>query len=93
MHHERGLSGEVGVGITTSGAPSEAGPGTSTAEPTPSVEVHRYWLEHRLGPFLYHEVNGPCEVPAKPNVGFLSDVARIEEQGFIPCPKCIEGGD
>jgi hypothetical protein len=90
-HHERGLEGQVGVGGNTSNGPPGGSPGGSTAEPTPSAQLHAYWLEHRQGPFLYHKVDGPCEAPNRPNVGYLSDVDRIVEQGFIPCPKCIGG--
>lgn len=80
--HEREISG-----MTSSGA--HGGGDEAASGPKPSREIHRFWLSHRRGPFLFHENSGPCQPTPADNVGYLSDVAVIIDQGFAPCPKCI----
>jgi len=80
--YKRGLSGSASTGKTTKG---ESGAGADNRQEA------KFWLSHRMGPFMLHDNQGDCEQQTQDNVGYLNDVAVAIEQGFMPCPKCMRG--
>ncbi len=78
-HHKRSAAGKVAIG---SGAASSSEARDNTTEAT-------YWVSHRHGPFLIHKVGEGCEPQTNDNAGYLDDLDNAIEQGFAPCPKCM----
>ena len=78
-NHKRGVAGRVAIG---SGAASNGEARDNTTEAT-------YWVSHRGGPFLIHKVGAGCEPQTNDNAGYLDDLDTAIEQGFAPCPKCM----
>lgn len=84
MHYKRGIQGNVSSG---QGA---LGPGErSTRMPKKKAEKRDwpYWISHRGGPFLIHNIEG-CDSLAR---GCNNSFENLIEQGFFPCPKCKGG--
>ncbi len=80
-HAKREIGGSQATAVGNSGGvpPGVGGDNAKSA---------KFWVSHRQGPFLIHEVDG-CEPEG--NVGFGDDYDNLIEQGFAPCPKCIGG--
>ena len=82
-HSKRGLEGNVssGRGGLSPGERSTAMPKTKERTDWP------YWISHRGGPFLIHNV-ADCDPGA---MGCNNSFENLIEQGFFPCPKCKGG--
>ena len=78
--HRRGLSGSVSSGKATKGESGVGADNKATA---------KFWVSHRMGPFMFHDNTGDCEQLPNDNVGYLNDAAAAIEQGFMPCPRCM----
>ncbi len=72
------LSGRAGA---VTGGDSRAGARDNTKEA-------KFWVSHRGGPFLVHKV-GDCEPQPNDNAGYLDIFDTAIDQGFAPCPKCM----
>ncbi len=81
--HRRGLQGNVSSGRASKGEPGAGADNRTTA---------KFWVSHRMGPFMFHDNTGDCEQLPQDNVGYLNDAAVAIEQGFMPCPHCLRGG-
>ena len=80
VKHKRGLSGAQ---VSAAG-----GVGGGEGSGRDNTEHAVFWVSHRQGPFLVHEVGG-CKPEG--NVGFGDNYDNLIEQGFAPCPQCIGG--
>ncbi len=83
VEHKRGLQGSVSSGKTTKGESGTGADNRTTA---------KFWVSHRMGPFMFHDNTKDCEQKQQDNVGYLNDAAVAIEQGFMPCPRCMTGG-
>ncbi len=81
-NQSRGLSGRASSGKAT----KEPGVGADNRK------TAKFWVSHRMGPFMFHDNAGACEPQPQDNVGYLNDAAVAIEQGFAPCPRCLGGG-
>jgi len=79
-HRKRGLQGSVSSGKTTKG---ESGAGADNRR------TAKFWVSHRMGPFMFHDNTKDCKQKPHDNVGYLNDAAAAIEQGFMPCPRCM----
>ncbi len=86
-HYKRGLEGNVSSGR------GRLGPdGRSTGMAAKKMKrIEKldwpYWISHRGGPFLIHNVVD-CDPLAR---GCNNSFENLIEQGFFPCPKCKGG--
>lgn len=81
VKRERSVKGDSPTG--TGGA----GKAAASASQGRVREPPRYWVSHRT--YLFHANGGPCQPVPLDNVGYISDVRAVIDQGFAPCPKCI----
>ena len=79
--HKRGVAGSQAASKGAAG-------GGGAGEGSDNATTAKFWVSHRMGPFLVHEVGG-CDPEG--NVAFGDDYDNLIEQGFAPCPKCIGG--
>lgn len=63
--------------------------GGSTANARDNAKEATYWVSHRGGPFLVHKNGEGCESQTMDNVGYLDVLDTAIDQGFMPCPKCM----
>lgn len=53
---------------------------------TPSL----YWLEYAIRPLFVHDALGNCRATQPGPIGFSKHLDAVLEQGFRPCPDCLD---
>lgn len=100
-HKKRGLEGNQaaakgGAGTTGDYRPTWIEPMKGDSMPAGAGRDNRkhakFWVSHRMGPFLVHDNQGDCQPERIDNVGYLDSYENAIAQGFAPCPKCSPGG-